>query len=207
MFRSRMKKINNFFSLFQEGMTVLDVGVDIENGYTPHVKNLFLKQYPYSPETYTALGVQDLSQMNELYPGKRFVTYDDVKMPFGDDEFDWVFCNAVVEHVGNDIAQLDFLNELLRVAKYVYFTTPNKYFPIETHSNILFLHWIDYLFFWWTKRYSPSINRGNLNLLSYNSLRTLVKASNAKLFGVHKNRFFGVPMTFTVYCNYSPPRK
>ncbi len=69
--------------------------------------------------------MQDLSDMNNLFPDKRFVTYQGGKFPFDDDEFDWVFSNVVIEHVGNDEALLMFINEMLRVAKNVFFTTPN----------------------------------------------------------------------------------
>jgi hypothetical protein len=52
----------------------------------------------------------------------------------------------VTEHVGDEEAQIQFVNEMLRVARNVLFTTPSKYFPVESHTNTLLLHWHDGLF-------------------------------------------------------------
>jgi len=92
--------------------------------------NYFLKTFRYGSEHYTGLGIQDLSNMGNLYPGKTFVAYPGGRFPFEDNEFDWVFSNAVIEHVGDDADQVMFVNEMLRVARNVFFTTPNKYFPV-----------------------------------------------------------------------------
>jgi ubiquinone/menaquinone biosynthesis C-methylase UbiE len=54
--------------------------------------------------------------MEVLFPGKRFVQYAGGRFPFSNKTFDWVFSNAVIEHVGDENAQLLFLNEMMRVA-------------------------------------------------------------------------------------------
>jgi len=54
---------------------------------------------------------------------------------FADRSFDWVFSNAVIEHVGGIEEQRKFASEISRVARCGYFvTTPNKFFPIEPHT-------------------------------------------------------------------------
>ena len=165
------------------------------------MRNYFLKSYRYDPETYIGLGVQDLTGMDELFPGKRFVQYPGGKFPFSDKAFDWVFSNAVVEHVGDDSAQILFINEMMRVAKNVFFTTPNKYFPIESHTNVIFLHWNNALFYNRCKKYYPWANRDSLYLLSFRRMRRLLETSNATSISLYKNRFVGIPMTFTVTCS------
>ena len=197
---SRKKKLSHFYSLFKEGESVLDVGVSAETEKSLPALNYFLKNYQRDPNTYTGLGVLDLTRMPDLYPGKRFVQYPGGKFPFADNEFDWVFSNAVIEHVGDDDAQLLFLNEMMRVAKNVFFTTPNKYFPVESHTNVLFLHWNDEKFYEWCKKNKPSTSKENLYLLSYNRLKKMLDDSNASSYTLNKNRLLGMPMTFTVIC-------
>lgn len=194
---SRQKKLRHFYSLFKEGESVLDVGVSSESKKGLPTRNYFLKNYRYDPGTYMGLGVQDLTGMENLFPGKQFAQYPGGKFPFSDKEFDWVFSNAVIEHVGDDDAQLLFLNEMIRVANNVFFTTPNRYFPVESHTNVVFLHWSDELFFRWCEKYKPWANRDSLNLLSSRRLQNLLKDSNATSFLIYKNRFVGIPMTFT----------
>ena len=65
----------------------------------------------------------------------RIVKADGRSLPFADKSFDWVFSNAVIEHVGNWEDQRQFAAEIRRVASRGYFiTTPNLYFPIEPHA-------------------------------------------------------------------------
>lgn len=65
----------------------------------------------------------------------------DVRLPFGDAEFDWVFCNEVIEHAGHFERQLGLVKELYRVArKGVFLTTPNRRHPIEFHTGLPLIH-------------------------------------------------------------------
>lgn len=201
---SREKKLLHFYSLFKEGESVLDVGVSPESKRKRLTAgNYFLRNYRYDSETYTGLGIEDLTGMEDLFPGKRFVHYPGGKFPFSDKEFDWVFSNAVIEHVGDDDAQLLFLNEMMRVANNVFFTTPNKYFPVESHTRVFFLHWNDELFCRWYEKNQPWVINYGMYLLSYSRLRNLLKNSSATSFSIYKNRLIGIPMTFTITCTNS----
>lgn len=200
MLHSRQAKVAHFHSLFRPGMTVLDVGVtakDDPSSLGP--KNYLLKTYPYAPETYTGLGVHDLDALQRAYPRMRFVRYDGRRMPFDDGEFDWVFSNAVIEHVGDRDEQLSFLNEMLRVGRYVFFTTPSKYFPIETHTSVPFLHWNDRLFDKWLWKHKPKWRaKTSLWLLSAADVRELLRRSTAIDYALHRNRVLLWPMTMTI---------
>lgn len=200
MKRSRERKLDHFYAHFREGMTVLDVGVSSETRPTSAIQNFFLRTFRYAPECYTGLGIQDLRGMAERYPGKRFVQYAGARFPFDDREFDWVFSNAVIEHVGDERAQLSFLNEMLRVGRNVFFTTPNKYFPVEPHTNLLFLHWNNAIFYWWCKRTNRYVRKHNLHLFSIRRLKRMLAASNASGYTIFRSRLIGLPMTFTMLC-------
>jgi ubiquinone/menaquinone biosynthesis C-methylase UbiE len=65
----------------------------------------------------------------------RVVVADGCLLPFPNRSFDWVFSNAVIEHVGSRSRQELFAAEIRRVARQGYFvTTPNRYFPVEPHA-------------------------------------------------------------------------
>jgi hypothetical protein len=199
MASSRAKKLNHFYSLCTGGK-ILDAGVS-SKAQVPG-ENVFLETFRFPGQCYTALGVQDLTELSEIHPDKRFVTYDGRVFPFEDNEFDWVFSNAVIEHVGNNVDQVIFLNEMLRVARNVFFTTPNKYFPVESHTNALFLHWLPgNIFHDWCAKNCPYWTKENLQLLGHEDLLKVIKASNATYSQVISNRMLGWPMTFTAVCH------
>ena len=102
MKKSREEKLTHFYSLCKEGMAVLDVGVSSESGAGTPARNYFLKNFKYDSKYYTGLGVQDLSEMNNLFSGKTFVQYQGGKFPFEDNQFDWVFNYSVIVYIVNN---------------------------------------------------------------------------------------------------------
>ena len=52
---------------------------------------------------------------------------------YADKEFDLVFSNSVIEHVGGGEAQEKMASEMKRVGKHYYLQTPNRYFFMEPH--------------------------------------------------------------------------
>lgn len=199
MERSRKKKLDHFYSLCKGGK-ILDAGVS-SKARVPG-ENMFMSSFRFGGESYVGLGVEDLSELATAHPDKKFVTYDGRIFPFDDNEFDWVFSNAVIEHVGGPAEQTLFLNEMLRVAKNVFFTTPNKFFPVESHTNALFWHWLPGdTFYNWCARNSPYWTKENLQLLGHGDLLKVIKASNADSYQLFSNRMLGWPMTYTVVCH------
>ena len=203
MEQSRRKKLDHFYTLCPEGGSILDVGVSRdtrEKGKRPPSANIFLKTFRYKSVDYTGLGVQDLSGMDQLYPGKRFVQYPGGRFPFKDNEFKWVFSNAVIEHVGDENPQVQFVNEMTRVGENVFFTTPNKYFPVDSHTDVFFLHWNNRLFYNWCKKHKPLRTKNNLHLFSRQRLESTMRQAKTKSYQISKNRFLGMTMTFTIVC-------
>lgn len=65
------------------------------------------------------------------------------RLPFKDGQFDWVYCNALIEHVGSMERQFGLLRELERVArKGVFVTSGNRWHPIEFNTGLPLLHWL-----------------------------------------------------------------
>lgn len=144
---NRRRKLELFMDTVRPGpeTRVVDVGVgDTAFGTEPGVAathNFFEALYPW-PERITAVSDVPLTNFARAFPAIRCVAASGIDLPFEDDEFDVAFSNAVIEHVGGREEQRRFVAELCRVAPRVFISTPNRWFPVETHTLLPFLHWL-----------------------------------------------------------------
>ena len=73
------------------------------------------------------------------YSALTFVSDDARDMSeFRDKEFDVIFSNSVIEHVGSYDAQRRMAQEVMRVGERYFVQTPNRFFPIEPTFSSLF---------------------------------------------------------------------
>lgn len=156
---------------------VLDVGVTSDRTFQS--SNYLEAWYPHKNKI-TAVGMDDASFLEDLYPGMRFVAANGLELPFEDRSFDIVHSSAVLEHVGAFENQTRFVKECTRVArKMIFLTTPNRWFPVEFHTVLPLLHWLPKP---WFRSSMRSINQeffaeeSNLNLLSRRDLLLITEA-------------------------------
>jgi hypothetical protein len=193
MFTSFMTAINP-----NRDQRVLDIGVTSDTKYQE--SNYFEGLYPYK-DNITCVGTEDGSHLEKQYVGIRFVQIiPQEPLPFRDKEFDIAFCNAVIEHVGTLKQQKDFVDEMMRVSRSFFLTTPNRWCPVEFHTALPLLHFLP------KENYRRILNmlgetywskEENLNLLGRKDLRALFpKDSNVIIEGV---RLFGVATNLIAY--------
>ena len=141
--RSRELKLQLFLELLQPGpeTTVVDVGVTDAPFGSGSTDNFFEALYPW-PERITAVSTQYLSVFQQAFPEVTAVRADGRDLPFPDDAFDIGFSNAVVEHLPDLRSRRAFVGELCRVTRRVFVTTPNRLFPVDTHTLVPFAHWL-----------------------------------------------------------------
>jgi trans-aconitate methyltransferase len=145
--RNRRRKFRLFMERVRptEQTTIVDVGVadaafGAADGHAA-TYNFLEAMYPWR-ERITAVSVDELPHFAEAFPEIRVVQADGRRLPFADREFDVGFSNAVVEHLGDRESQQAFIEELCRVSKQVFVTTPNRWFPVEVHTLLPFVHWL-----------------------------------------------------------------
>lgn len=66
---------------------------------------------------------------------------DALTLPATNEEYDIVFSNSVIEHVGTWENQLQFAAEVRRTGKRLWIQTPAREFFIEPHYLTPFIHW------------------------------------------------------------------
>jgi SAM-dependent methyltransferase len=189
-----------FMALLKPGAQtrVLDVGAT--NDATQGESNYFEQMYPH-PENITCVGVEDASHLAARYPGLVFhqVRSGDA-LPFRDAEFDIVFSNAVLEHVGSRIAQAAFVCELCRVGRAFFITTPNRWFPVEHHTGLPLLHYLPPRLFrrlLRDTRYRHWAEESNLNMLTASEFQRLFPASAT--VEIRVIRLLGVPSNLVAF--------
>lgn len=137
--RFRQQKIQLFLDLVRasgQGGRLLDVGGG--PGISGEFAHLYVK---FDEVVIVNLTVPQTNVCDGI--SLKTVVADGKNLPFGEGSFEWVFSNAVIEHVGAWPAQQQFANEIRRVASRGYFvTTPNKFFPIEPHAMLPFYQFL-----------------------------------------------------------------
>ena len=159
----------NEFSI-SSATSVLDIGVS--NAETAEA-NVLEKLYPYKHKL-TCAGLGDGLEVKRQYPEVNYVRIaPGENLPFVDRQFDIAYSNAVLEHVGGPRERAEFFSEALRVAKALFFTVPNRWFPIEHHTGIWLLHYSPALFRRTLKRSKKSYwaEQKNLDFLCMSTLR------------------------------------
>ncbi len=129
---------------------------------------------------------------------------------FADNQFDLVFSNSVIEHVGSLSDQQKMAREIARVGKRYVVQTPNYYFPIEPHFLFPFFQFLP---FWirkflvknfslgWTQRVTSDEEAQTLvNSVRLMSKKELVRAFPGAEF--YFERCFGLTKSFTVFSGF-----
>ena len=87
----------------------------------------------------------DLEDQRIAHEGFTFTRVEGTLLPFPEESFDIVISNHVIEHVGDQSAQMDHLREIHRVLRrdgLAYLAVPNRWALVEPHYRLAFLSWL-----------------------------------------------------------------
>jgi len=197
----RRKRIAFFMDLLSplpRPLTILDVGGT----------EIFWERLKFAGDDNFELTLLNLKKIETNYTNLNSVSGDARDMKeFGDKEFDIVFSNSVIEHVGGYDDQIQMAKEVQRVGKRYFLQTPNFHFPIEPHFLFPF-----YQFFplelktsllmrfdlGWRRKTQDRETAQRI----INSIRLLKKGELRQLFPgamIHNEKIWGLTFSFIIY--------
>ena len=127
----RERRIRFFVKLIDhEGENILDVGYGYGQ-FENHLITLGVRN------RIIALDIvhRDVSRHPNV---TAFVVADAAHLPFSDCSMGLIYCNSLLEHVGDWRVQRQVFAEIKRVGRKFFVQTPNRHFPIEAHHLVPF---------------------------------------------------------------------
>lgn len=140
---SRRRKLELFYRTFRprECTTIVDVGAQVNPRGDSNQQ--LIDSYPWKDRISAVnLSEEAISNIKRLYPEIDARVGDARALPWPDKHFDVVWCNAVIEHVGDFDKQQQMAREIMRVGKAWFVTTPNRWYPFEFHMRLPFVTWL-----------------------------------------------------------------
>jgi len=195
--RITIKARGQFFIYFKESTNYSNEKSIIDIGTTPSLdseQNIFLTKTQEN-QNITCLSNQDckilLKKFNNI---KEIIVGDGKNTLLDENSFDIVHSNATLEHVGSYNNQILFVRELIRISKeYVFLQTPNRYYPIDFHTILPFIHWLPkkiHRKFLKILKLNFYSKEENLNLLSKNDLKKICKELEIIKYKIIEHKLF-----------------
>lgn len=177
----------------------LDIGTtnDIENKSSNYlIKNLS------NIKIYKSISDQKINDIFFSKTLKKSITDQFLDNQIQSMKSDVVISNATIEHVGSFENQKKMLlNIILLSKKFFIITTPNRWYPIDFHTKLPFLHYFPKKIH---RKILKMINleffskEENLNLLSKNDLNILLKTCGVSNFKIFDISLLGIKSNFIV---------
>jgi len=153
----------------------------------------------------TLLNIEPVKVTSPQYTS---MTGDGRSLPgFQNKQFDIVFSNSTIEHVGDYSDQGSMAAEVRRLGKRYYIQTPNRFFPLEPHTLFPFFQFlpartriwmVKHFNLGWYAKY-PDNNKAVLDVIH---TRLITKAELMRLFPkaeIYEEKLYGLVKSFVAY--------
>lgn len=177
-------------------ITILDIGGTVR----------FWKDENYDQRP-VLITIVNLREEKSIYPNIKVLKGDacDLSM-YKDHSFDIAFSNSLIEHLHTKERQQKMASETMRVGKYFFVQTPNRYFPIEPHFKFPLFQFLPKFLQIFLQTKTTLINGIKYDQAyaekMVNEIRLLSKRELIELFphcSLYVEEFLGLPKSFIAY--------
>lgn len=133
----RSLRLSRFYSSFDitDSTRIIDVG-----------GNIFFwrlaKEMEFPEAQVTVVNLDTPRKNADLPANLEWIYGNGTDLQFADNSFDIVFCNSVIEHLGDRQTQNLLVKEINRIAPCHFVQTPNRRFLFEPHLMAFFVHFL-----------------------------------------------------------------
>ena len=199
------QKIHEIF-LNESGYNKESILLDIGTSNTDDINHNIILQKTTNNQNIYSLSNTSLSKIKNKYRNvKKFYKADGRNTGLTSNSFDIVYSSATLEHVGSFENQIQFVKEAFRLSKKTTFiTTPNRYYPIDFHTKLPFIHWFPKKF----HRFLLNLLglnfyaiESNLNLLDIKGIKKIINSLKIKNYKIIKYRFLFINSNIIIILN------
>ncbi len=179
---------------------LLDIGTTEDS--TADSSNIFCKMLD-SIKIHKSISDQKITNKRFNSCLKKSITSEFDKQLIDKYKSDLVISSATIEHVGNFENQLIKVKNMISLSKkYIVLSTPNRFYPIEFHTKLPFIHWLPKKIFRKILLYLKMdyfADQNNLNLLNKKELIEILDSFSDKInYKIYNIRFLGFVSNFFV---------
>ena len=122
------------------GKTVLDFGSTPDTSRSD--SNCFIRWLLEDGARVYATSPEDIANLETVFPGLKILEFPPDKSKNQIHKFDYLISSAVIEHVGSEKRQIEYVRDLLQWSDRILLTTPNRYHWLDFHTKLPLLHWL-----------------------------------------------------------------
>jgi hypothetical protein len=142
--RASLRVRRQIFDWFVEKIGGTEGKVFLDHGSTPDTErgdsNCFIRFLHEAHARVYAASPEDVKKLERIFPG---ITVENWPLePTKMEKIDYLISSAVIEHVGSEEDQINFIANLFRFHAGVLLTTPNRSHWLEFHTKLPLIHWL-----------------------------------------------------------------
>lgn len=190
------------YAFLKQELTEVKNKTFLDHGSTPETtreaSNCFIRWLMEDGAKVYAVSPENIRHLEQAFP--ELIVLDWPPNSFSLEGLDCIISSAVIEHVGAEKSQIEYVSSLLQLHPTILLTTPNRYHWLEFHTKIPFLHWLPRnlhrtILSWFGLKFWAS--EKNLRLLSQEDLNRIVhQAAEMNGLAIHlewyQPRFWGM---------------
>jgi hypothetical protein len=191
--------INSYIKKFN-AKDVTDVGTT--GDLTNESSNLVIKKL-VGIKNFKSVSDQNIKNRFFKYILKKSITKNLTNLDIKIFSSDLILSNATIEHVGGNFNQIKMIKNIIKLTKkFFVITTPNRFYPLDFHTKIPFIHWLPKNIH---RKILKIVNLNyfsdekNLNLLSEKDIVKMMNSFKDKIkYKILFIRLFGIRSNFII---------